>query len=114
MHGNKALDSFHETEPDIVILDINLPGKDGITICRDIRSESIVPILMLSARDQEKDVLSGLENGADDYVSKPFSPREVVARLKTILRRGGAKTADGKYTYKDVEMDENSLEVQRN
>jgi DNA-binding response OmpR family regulator len=71
----------------IVILDIGLPGKDGFDVCRDMRTRSNVPILMLTARDEEPDRIVGLEVGADDYLTKPFSPRELVARMKAILRR---------------------------
>ncbi len=74
-------------QPDLVVLDIMLPGKDGITICREVRAESEVPIIMETAKVDEIDRLLGLELGADDYVCKPFSPRELVARVKAILRR---------------------------
>lgn len=85
--GNAALAVFRQSRPDFVILDLNLPGMDGLDICRTIRRESNVPILMLTARVEEADRLIGLELGADDYVVKPFSPREVVARVRTIFRR---------------------------
>ncbi|MEM5774662.1 MAG: response regulator, partial [Anaerolineaceae bacterium] len=88
--GTGALAVFQKEEPDFVILDLNLPGMDGLEICKTIRRKSDVPILMLTARVEETDRLIGLELGADDYVIKPFSPREVVARVKTILRRAGA------------------------
>jgi two-component system response regulator BaeR len=81
------------TEPeaaDLIVLDVMLPGKDGFTLCRDIRAFSAVPILMVTARAEEIDRLLGLEFGADDYILKPFSPREVVARVKAVLRRSGA------------------------
>jgi len=85
--GSKALDLIRDAKPDIVVLDIMLPIIDGWEVCRKARQESDVPIIMLTAKDEETDRLSGLEIGADDYVTKPFSPREVVARAKTILRR---------------------------
>lgn len=85
--GNTALQLYHGKKPDILVLDLMLPGVSGLDICRQIRQESNTPILMLTARDEETDRLIGLELGADDYVSKPFSPREVVARVKAILRR---------------------------
>ncbi|HWR39605.1 MAG TPA: response regulator transcription factor [Patescibacteria group bacterium] len=85
--GVEALRQSRLVQPDIVILDLMLPGSDGWDVCRQLRLESDVPILMLTARDGESDRLSGLEMGADDYVVKPFSPREVVARAKVILRR---------------------------
>ncbi|HMM21738.1 MAG TPA: response regulator transcription factor [Selenomonadales bacterium] len=76
-----------ERKPDILVLDLMLPGMDGLEICRRVRKDNDVPILMLTARDEETDRLIGLEMGADDYVTKPFSPKEVVARVKAILRR---------------------------
>lgn len=85
--GYKALELIREITPDIMILDLMLPGIDGWDICRQVRKENDIPIMMLTARDEEMDRLIGLEIGADDYVSKPFSPREVVARAKAILRR---------------------------
>ncbi|MDR7868855.1 MAG: response regulator transcription factor [Sporomusaceae bacterium] len=85
--GGGAVQAIRDKNPDIVILDLMLPGMDGWDICRKLRKESEVPIIMLTARDEETDRVIGLEMGADDYVAKPFSPREVVARAKAILRR---------------------------
>lgn len=85
--GRKALSVFQQEAPDFVILDLNLPGMDGLEVCRAIRKESGAPILMLTARSEEADKLIGLEIGADDYIVKPFSPREIVARIRTIFRR---------------------------
>jgi DNA-binding response OmpR family regulator len=85
--GYTALDTIQSENPDLVVLDLMLPGIDGYEVCRRVRKESDVPIIMLTARDEETDRLIGLEIGADDYVSKPFSPREIVARAKVILRR---------------------------
>jgi DNA-binding response OmpR family regulator len=85
--GKTALLTFQREKPDFMILDLNLPGMDGLDICRAVRRESNIPILMLTARVEEADRLIGLELGADDYVVKPFSPREVVARVRTIFRR---------------------------
>lgn len=114
LDGDKALPLFHDIKPDIVILDINLPGKDGIQIVRDIREFSETPILMLSARDDQKAIIECLELGADDYVSKPFSPREIIMRLKAILRRGGVKASqDGSTNYKDIRLVEDELCVYR-
>jgi DNA-binding response OmpR family regulator len=87
--GRSALSVFQDEQPDFVILDLNLPGLDGLEVCREIRQESRVPVLMLTARAEEADKLVGLELGADDYVVKPFSPREVVARIRTVFRRVG-------------------------
>ena len=85
--GQMALTTFRHARPDLVILDLMLPGIDGLDVCRTLRRESTVPIIMLTARAEEADRLIGLELGADDYVVKPFSPREVVLRVRAILRR---------------------------
>ena len=85
--GDEAVAKATATDYDLVVLDIMLPGKDGFTVCREIRAHSAVPILMLTAKDSEVDKVLGLELGADDYVTKPFSPRELVARVRAILRR---------------------------
>jgi DNA-binding response OmpR family regulator len=90
--GDEAMQAFHTNRPDLVILDLNLPGMDGLDVAREIRRAGQTPIIMLTARVEETDRLVGLELGADDYVAKPFSPREVVARVRAVLRRaqGGA------------------------
>ncbi|MBK4784700.1 MAG: two-component system response regulator BaeR [Pantoea sp. Pent] len=85
--GNAVLSYVQQTPPDLMLLDLMLPGRDGLTLCREIRRFSELPIIMVTARTEEIDRLLGLEIGADDYICKPFSPREVVARVKTILRR---------------------------
>ncbi|ABK53537.1 two component transcriptional regulator, winged helix family [Acidothermus cellulolyticus 11B] len=85
--GDKALAAFREVKPDVVLLDLMLPGTDGIDVCRQIRAESGVPIVMLTAKSDTVDVVVGLESGADDYVVKPFKPKELVARLRARLRR---------------------------
>lgn len=85
--GNEVISWVRQHDPDVVLLDLLLPGKDGFTLCRELRSFSQVPIIMITARVEEIDRLLGLELGADDYVCKPFSPREVVARVKSLLRR---------------------------
>ncbi len=86
-NGNDAISAFNVERPDLVLLDLTLPGRSGIDICRELRMEYAVPIIMITARVEELDRLLGLEVGADDYVCKPFSPREVVARVKAVLRR---------------------------
>ena len=91
--GTNAVQTIRTQAPDFVVLDVMLPGKSGIAICTEVRRFSQVPILMLTARVDESDRLLGLELGADDYVCKPFSPREVVARVKTIMRRAQPTTA---------------------
>jgi DNA-binding response OmpR family regulator len=93
--GKQALEVYSNENPSFVILDLNLPRIDGLEVCREIRRDSSVPILMLTARVEEVDKLIGLELGADDYVVKPFSPREVVARVKTILKRVNANVIKG-------------------
>ncbi len=91
--GEQALEELSRHPVRLVVLDIGLPGIDGFEVCRRLRSRTGVPILILSARDEEVDRVAGLEAGADDYVTKPFSPRELVARVKAILRRAGAAGA---------------------
>jgi two-component system alkaline phosphatase synthesis response regulator PhoP len=91
MDGKAAMVVFQREKPDFMILDLNLPEMDGLEVCKAIRRDSNIPILMLTARVEEADKLIGLELGADDYVIKPFSPREVVARVKTIFRRTTAE-----------------------
>lgn len=88
--GQEGLTVFRHEKPDLVVLDLNLPRIDGLDVCRTIRRESDTPVIMLTARVEEQDRLIGLELGADDYVVKPFSPREVVARVRAVLRRAGA------------------------
>jgi len=85
--GRAALDEVHRRRPDLVVLDLGLPRLDGLDVTRSIRGDSTLPIIMLTARDDEVDKLVGLELGADDYLTKPFSPRELVARVKAVLRR---------------------------
>ena len=85
--GEHALPAFREFNPDLVLLDLMLPGKDGIEVCREIRAESGVPIVMLTAKGDTVDVVLGLESGADDYVVKPFKPKELVARIRARIRR---------------------------
>jgi two-component system response regulator BaeR len=85
--GAEVIAAFHRLAPDLVLLDLMLPNRDGIELCRALRAESEVPVIMVTARAEEVDRLLGLEVGADDYICKPFSPREVVARIGTVLRR---------------------------
>lgn len=87
--GRQVATWVREHRPQLVLLDLMLPGRDGLAVCREIRSFSSVPIIMLTARSEEIDRLLGLELGADDYICKPFSPREVVARVRAVLRRSG-------------------------
>lgn len=92
--GEGALAAFRESKPDLVLLDVMLPGKDGIEVCRQIRAESGVPIVMLTARTDTVDVVLGLESGADDYIMKPFKAKELVARMRARLRRGEPETPE--------------------
>lgn len=92
--GDEALERLREQLPDLLLLDLMLPGTDGITICREVRTLSQLPIIMLTARVEEIDRLLGLEMGADDYICKPFSPREVVARIKAVLRRASPTSGE--------------------
>lgn len=105
-HGSTAVAHIKATPPDFIVLDLMLPGKDGISICREVRQFSQVPILMLTAKGDEIDRLLGLQLGADDYVCKPFSPREVVTRAKTIMRRVQGATPPDKasHSYKDISV----------
>lgn len=92
--GPSAVAAFDREAPDLVLLDLMLPGMSGIDVCRDIRSRSSVPIIMLTAKDGEVDKVVGLEIGADDYITKPYSTRELMARMKAVLRRGSAPTTN--------------------
>jgi DNA-binding response OmpR family regulator len=85
--GVRALEEIARDEPDLVVLDVMIPGPDGLAVLRDVRRDGEVPVILLTARNEEVDRISGLEFGADDYVVKPFSPRELVARVRTVLRR---------------------------
>ena len=92
--GDRALAAFRSTKPDLVLLDLMLPGTDGIDVCRQIRAESGTPIVMLTARGDTIDVVLGLESGADDYIIKPFKPKELVARMRARLRRNDTATSE--------------------
>lgn len=92
--GNEALIKFEKSGADLVLLDLMLPGMPGTEVCRQIRIASNVPIIMLTAKDDEVDKVVGLELGADDYVTKPYSARELLARIRAVLRRGGDSTAE--------------------
>ena len=109
--GEEALAELGRHQVRIVILDIRLPGIDGFDVARLVRTRSDVPILMLTARDEEPDRVAGLELGADDYLTKPFSPRELVARMKAVLRRTDGRSAEDVLTLADVELNRNAREV---
>ena len=111
--GDEALDVFRNNPPDLVLLDVMLPGLDGIEVCRLIRAESMVPIIMLSAKGDSFDVVRGLEAGADDYMIKPFKhPSELVARIRTRLRRTNTEIL-GLLTIGDLAIDVTAHQVQR-
>lgn len=99
--GDTAVGLYVEKKPDLIILDINLPGKDGITLCREFREIGDTPIIMLSARGAEDDKIETLELGADDYMAKPFSPRELVARIKAVLKRYEQRDASEKNLFEE-------------
>jgi two-component system alkaline phosphatase synthesis response regulator PhoP len=104
--GNMALSAARRERPDLIVLDLNLPEVDGLDVCRALRRESDVPIIMLTARVDEADRLIGLELGADDYITKPFSPRELVARVRAVLRRvHGGVHQPGLVRVRDLEID---------
>ena len=112
-HGDQALESFRANKPDLVLLDVMLPGIDGIEICRQIRAESMVPIVMLTAKSDSHEIVLGLDAGADDYMVKPFKSSELVARLKVRLRRtpgdGGNSLRIG-----DISIDQVAHSLNRN
>lgn len=112
--GDTGISAFEHKQPNLVILDLNLPGLDGLDVARQIRRKSNTPILMLTARVEEADQLIGLEIGADDYVTKPYSPRIVVARVRALLRRAEEKAEPPKRLYAiDLEIDLDAHTVQR-
>lgn len=114
-NGRTALAMFRDERPNLVVLDLNLPGMDGLDVCRALRRESDVPIIMLTARVEEMDRLIGLELGADDYITKPFSPRELVARVRAVLRRvKGDVYQPGLVRSGDLEIDLQGHRVSRN
>jgi two-component system response regulator MtrA len=111
-NGAEALGAFRDADPDLVLLDLMLPGLDGIEVCRQIRNESGTPIIMLTAKSDTADVVQGLESGADDYVVKPFNPKELVARIRTRLRPATETEAQVLHIG-DLELDVAGHEVRR-
>jgi DNA-binding response OmpR family regulator len=112
--GRAVLEECREHRPDLVVLDVMMPVLDGVTVCRVLRAESEIPILMLTARTAEDDMLRGLDAGADDYLTKPYSPRELVARVRALLRRSGAlRERDSEPVLRagDLEVDAGRFEV---
>ncbi len=112
--GDRGLWAWEQFQPDLVLLDLNLPGMDGLDVAREIRRKADTPIIMITARAEEYDRLIGLELGADDYIVKPFSPREVVARVRAVLRRAGkAPTISRRIEECDLEIDLDLHSVRR-
>jgi DNA-binding response OmpR family regulator len=112
--GDRARTLLEREAPDLVVLDVMLPGTDGLDLCRWIRSRSELPVIMLTARGEEADRIVGLELGADDYVTKPFSPRELAARVRTVLRRArvGALSSE-RIAFGDVELNAQTRDVRK-
>jgi DNA-binding response OmpR family regulator len=112
--GDRARELIETGGPELVVLDLMLPGTDGLELCRWIRSRSDLPVIMLTARGEEADRIVGLELGADDYVTKPFSPRELSARVRTVLRRSnGSSARPERLEFGDIVLDGASREVTR-
>jgi DNA-binding response OmpR family regulator len=112
--GLAARDAIQLRDPDLVVLDVMLPGTDGLELCRWIRSRSELPVIMLTARGEEADRIVGLELGADDYVTKPFSPRELAARVRSVLRRATAATlVEDRLSFGDVELELATRDVRK-
>ena len=104
--GLVALDRWRNEAPDLIILDLNLPKIDGLSVCRQIRAQDDTPIIILSVRDQEDDIVTGLKLGADDYIVKPFSPRQMIARAEAVLRRvGDSRPSPGNLIVGDITLD---------
>jgi len=113
--GNRARELLMTERPDLVVLDLMLPGVDGLELCRWIRTSSQLPVIMLTARGEESDRIVGLELGADDYVTKPFSPRELAARVRTVLRRAELDVvADRQLSFEGLAIDSSTRDVTRN
>ena len=110
--GDEVMEIFRATPPDLVLLDIMLPGIDGIEVCRQIRAESMIPIVMLTAKGETAEIIKGLEFGADDYIVKPFKPKELVARIKARLRKEDVKAE--LLTLADLTIDVVGHSVKRN
>jgi DNA-binding response OmpR family regulator len=113
-NGERGIDRALSDEHDLVVLDVMLPGTDGLELCRWIRSRSELPVIMLTARGEEADRIVGLELGADDYVPKPFSPRELAARVRTVLRRAAPVVeTDERLAFEGLELDAGTREVRK-
>jgi DNA-binding response OmpR family regulator len=111
-NGEMALKRWHADQPELVVLDVNLPDIDGFTLCRQMRQEADTPIIMLTVRGDDADVVQGLELGADDYIHKPFSPRQLVARIQAVLRRAGKTSVPAVRRVGDLTLDVGRREAQ--
>jgi DNA-binding response OmpR family regulator len=111
--GLTAIEKWQAEVPDLIILDLNLPKLNGLAVCRQVRAQSDVPIVILSVRDTEDDVVQGLELGADDYIIKPFSPRELLARVKAALRRSDSALVPGPISAAGLTLERERLELHR-
>jgi DNA-binding response OmpR family regulator len=109
--GAAALQCWADEQPDLLILDVNLPVLDGFVVCQRIREQADTPILLLTVRDEEDDIVHGLELGADDYITKPFSPRQLVARAQSVLRRAGRMAKPAALQIGDLTLDANRREM---
>jgi DNA-binding response OmpR family regulator len=113
-NGAEGLELAKRAKPDLIVLDIMLPGMNGIEILKNLRQNSDVPVLMLTAKSEEMDKIIGLELGADDYLTKPFSPKELMARIKAILRRGTSQNQPPTLKEADLEVDRQQMSVRQN
>jgi DNA-binding response OmpR family regulator len=111
-NGEAALQRWAEEQPDLIVLDVNMPKLDGFAVCRCIRAQAETPILLLTVRGEEDDIVHGLELGADDYITKPFSPRQLVARAQAVLRRAGKTPATAIQQVGQMRLDPNRREIQ--
>jgi DNA-binding response OmpR family regulator len=110
--GTTAIELFRQESPDLVLLDINMPGANGFEVCARIRDQSKVPVMMLTVRGEEEDLVRALELGADDYLNKPFSPRTLIARVKALLRRAGVEATTAPLSTGRIKLDVDEYTVQ--
>jgi len=110
--GTAALQQYQDESPDLVVLDINMPGANGFEVCAKIREQSRVPVMMLTVRGEEEDLVKALELGADDYLNKPFSPRTLIARVKALLRRAGVESNAAPMASGRIKLDVDEYTVQ--
>ena len=109
--GQAALERWAEEQPDLIVLDVNLPKLDGFAVCQRIRQQANTPIILLTVREEEDDIVHGLELGADDYITKPFSPRQLIARAQAVLRRAGKLVAPAIRRVGQLTLDPNRREM---